>query len=528
MLIRKILLVGIILGLGFQALPQKKIKYKAEGRQEFLKIDGERIRVLVEQVVFTQEGTRVNCDSAVFYRQDNRMEGFGNIRIIEDSTVITSKKLIYEGDNRMARLRDDVVYTEGDRQMFTDHLDYDLDREISTYRNGGRLLDPTNTLTSETGFFYSQDDYAVFWTDVVLVSPDFTLKTDTLRYNTETRVAYTDGPTTIIKLDSSTLYSEGGVFRTYIDQSQFIDGNVETIDYFLEGDQLFFDDLNQYYKADGNVRLVAKAKDVIITGDEGFYDKQNGLSKIYGNPVMRRVLENDTFYLAADTLISIESEIDSLKRILAYPNIRIFKSNLQGKSDSAAYFLADSLIFMYFDPILWTDENQITADTINMEVKNNVIDKMHLRRRSFLVSQDTMKHFNQVKGRNMTAFFKSNNIERINVDGNGETIFYLLEKGDSVLLGMNRLLCSDLAIFFEENDISTITVYKDPEGRIVPPHEITPEDERLAGFMWRQAERPELPDIFSKKEEEPPESGDEPKLPPSESIKKIEGRPDGQ
>ncbi len=464
-----------------------------------MRLDGQAIRILVDRVVFTQEETRVNCDSSVFYRSENKMDAFGNIRIVDDSTVITSDKLTYEGDSRVARLRENVIYKEGQREMYTEFLDYDLDKEIANYQNGGKLLDQTNTLTSQTGYFYSQEKYAIFWNEVVLVSPDFTLKTDTLKYNTETKVAYTEGFTEIIKEDSTTLYSKGGVFRTYIDQSQFIEGNVETRDYYLEGDQLFFDDLNRYYKAIGNVHLTSKENDVIIIGDEGYYDKQNGISKIFGNPIMKRVLEKDTFYLAADTLVSIESEIDSLKRILAYPGIRIFKENLQGRSDSAAYFLHDSLIYMYFDPILWTDENQITADTINMEVKGNSIDKMNLRQRSFMISQDNLNNFNQIKGRNMTAYFEGNYIDKIDVDGNGETIFYLLEKGDSVVLGMNRLLCSDLSISLDENDISTITVYKEPEGKIIPPHELNPEDERLAGFTWRMDERPELEDIFNKK-----------------------------
>jgi hypothetical protein len=398
----------------------------------------------------------------------------------------------------MSNLRQNIVYKKGNNPLKTSYLDYNLDLEVAHYFNNGELKDSTNTLKSEKGHFYGQLNYATFWNDVVLNSPDFVLKTDTLRYNSITKVAFTDGDTEIIKPDSTYLFAQGGEFRTYIDQSQFVEGNIETDDYILEGNELFFDDLNKYYKAIGNVRLTAKSEDVVIIGDEGFYDRERGLSKIYGSPVMKRFLEQDTFYLAADTLVALESEYDSMKRILAFPDIRVFKSNLQGISDSAAYFLKDSTIYMYFDPVLWTNESQISADTINMEVSENKLEVMNLRKNSFMISQDNLSHFNQVKGRNMTAYFENNDLKTVTVDGNGESIFYLLTDGDSSLMGMNRLLCSNLKIGFVDNDINSITVYKDPEGKIIPPHELTADIQKLDGFEWRLEEKPDLTDIFRK------------------------------
>jgi lipopolysaccharide export system protein LptA len=506
MFIRNLFLIFFFSILSLPIFGQSKIKYSAEGRQEVFKWQGQRLSALVEGVVFTQKTTTVTCDSAVHYGRENKMEAFFNIRIVDEKTTITSNRLVYEGDSRTAFLREKVVYRDGKRRMYTDSLDYDLDKEIAIYRYGGKLEDSVNTLTSNKGFFYSQENYAVFYGNVELIAPDYILKTDTLKYNTNTKVAYTEGRTEIIKEDNTTLHAQGGVFRTYIDQSQFVDGNVETDDYFLEGDQLFFDDLNKYYKAEGNVKLIAKSKDVIIIGEEAYYDKTNGLSKVYGNPVMKRILVQDTFYLAADTLIAVESEYDSMKRILAHPDIRIFKKNLQGISDSAAYFLRDSLIFMYDDPVLWAKGSQIEADTINLEVSENSIKSMNLRQNAFLISQDTLNNYNQVKGRNMKAYFENGDLMSIDVNGNGETIFHILGEGDSTLLGLNRLLCSNMLIGFVDNDITEITVYKQPEGKIIPPHEITEKDIKLQGFDWRFMEKPDLSDIFKKPGEEDKET----------------------
>jgi lipopolysaccharide export system protein LptA len=483
--------------LGIMANAQDKVKYKAEGTMEVFKRNGEKVQRLIDRVVFTQKTTTIYCDSAFFYRKSNSMEAFGRVRIVDDSVTITSRELYYDGNSRQAKLRKNVVYTKGFNRLTTDNLDYDMDAEISHYFGGGKLQDTTNTLTSNIGYFYAQQNYATFTKNVVLVAPNYTLKSQQLRYDTRTKIATTPAETEIITENGqTTLYADGGEFRTQLDQSLFVDGKVETPNNYLEGDDLFFDQKTKYYKAVGHVKLIAKDKDVIITGDEGYNDESRMLSKIYGNPVMKRIMENDTLYISADTLVYIESDIDSLKRILAYSNVKLFKSNLQGLSDSASYFLSDSLIYMYHDPILWSKNSQVEGDTIRIEIQKGTIHKMFLKRNAFLSSQDTILNFNQIKGRNMTARFFKGNIHEVDVNGNGEVIYYALAEGDSLTMGLNRILCSNLKLRFEKRNIKNISAYVKPEARFIPPHEFTDQLQKLDGFSWRGSLRPTLEQVL--------------------------------
>lgn len=485
----------LIMAFSGHAQRNKKLRYRAD-KLEFMKMDGEQVRKLTDNVVFTQKTTTIYCDSSYFYPKENRMEAFGRVRIVDDTVVITSRKLTYDGENRKALLRENVVYKNGHQTLYTDFLNYNLDTRVGEFFNGGKLVDATNTLTSVVGIYYSRQEYAVFRRDVVLISPEYTLKSDTLNYNTATKVAVTPGPTAIITPDGVKLDALGGEYFTENKITEFVSGEVETRDYILEGDELFLNDLEQYYTAKGNVHLTAKARDVIIIGDEGLYFKAKGISKIYGKPVMKKMMQQDTFYLSADTLYAIESPIRDEKRILAYHNVKIFKSDLQGKADSIAYFLADSSIQLYQDPILWANFSQITADSIRINLVNNLIDQMILRKNAFIVSEDSMKQFNQIKGRNMIARFDSSRIDNIDVTGNGESIYYLLDEGDSILMGLNKMICSDMFIRFGmDNELSDITFYKNPEARLIPPHEIQFEDTRLDGFSWRLQEKPELYDV---------------------------------
>ena len=495
---RNYLILFTLLLLSLASTAQKRIKYTAKGKQEVVRKEGQSIRYLIDSVVFVQKETTVFCDSATYIKAENQMRAYDHVKIINDSTVVTSDRLLYQGENRIAQLREDVVYKRGFQELYTDHLDYSLDTEVAYYFNGGKLIDTTNILSSTLGYFYAKENIARFYQSVVLESPEFILKTDTLRYNTLTKVAYSFGPTEVINKEGTIIYADGGEFRTEISQTKISSGNIETSEYILDGDELFFDDFNQYYLGEGNVKLTSKENNLILLGDEGYHDKINGFSKIYGNAIMKKIMKLDTFYIAADTMMAIESEYDSVRRILAYPDIRIFKMNVQGIADSSAYFLADSIIMLYQNPVLWTGENQVLSDTIAIHLNDSSIEKMDLKRNAFLITQDSALNFNQIKGRLMNIYFLNKSLNYIDINGNCESLFHSMDETDTVLLGINKMLTSNMTIRFLNNQILNFTLYKSPEGRFLPPHEITEADKTLDGFNWMIDRRPSLEDIFIK------------------------------
>jgi len=465
--------------------PNSKLKGKRK--------NGENIIEFVNGVKYTQKSTIIYCDSSLFYKKRNLFEAYGNVRILDgDSVTITAESLIYYGKEKKASLIGEVVYTSGDKRLYTDKLDYDLSTKVSYFDDGGRLIDEQNDLTSKIGYYFSRIDLATFYDSVRLKAETFDLSTDTLKYYTTSKVAYTDGPTIIISESGERIDNIGGKYETVREKMNLVDGQVETEDYFLIGDKLLLDDYTQYYKAIGNVKLISKNNDVIITGEEGYYDRISGFSKVYGKPVMKKIMAVDTFFLSADTLVAIESEVDSAKRILGYQDVRIFKSNMQGVTDSVSYFLSDSLIYMYQDPVLWTSKNQISGDTISLLIKERYVERMNLIRNSFMVSQDTLGQFNQVKGRNMDAVFTENIIKHIDVSGNSESLYFALSKNEEYLLGMNKVTCSNMKLIFTDNELSNIRFYKKPDATMTPPHELTPSSMKLPGFAWRSDERPTL------------------------------------
>ncbi len=482
--------VSLFLVLSTQTMAQDRVKLDRAEYLENGELNGQKFDKVIGNVAFSQKETRIFGDSAFFYKDKNQVEIFGRVRVLEgDSITITGKKLIYDGNIKLAQMRENVVYRDPSMVLTTEFLDYDMVEHLAYYFDDGRLVTESNVLTSKKGYYDTEARFASFKDSVVLKNPDYTVEADTFQFNTVSEVAYFRGPTLITAKNGTILNADdGGEYDTRQDISNFSGAAIETPKYLLNGDELYGDNINDYYTATSNVTLTSKNENVIISGDHGKYWKAQGLTKVYGNALMTKVFANDTLFMSADTLINIEDSIPSNERLLAFYNVRIYKPDLQGKADSLSYQTADSLIYMYRDPVLWNNNNQMISDTISILIEYGQVSKMFMDTKAFVASESAEEHYNQVKGRHMIAYFGEGLLEKVDVNGNGESIYFELQ-GDSLVMGMNKVVCSDMKLLFENQDITDIIFYS-PDGSFTPFHEISPASTKLEDFSWRPAERP--------------------------------------
>lgn len=473
--------------------------------------NGVKIRKLIGNVSFRQDDAFLYCDSAYQYLERNEVEAFSNVRMVQNDTMtITGDRGFYDGDRRLARMTGNVVMRDPRMTLTTPALDYDLTNKTATYNAGGHLTDPQNTLDSQQGFYDTNSKVFVFKKNVHLVTPDSELNNDTLRYNTITKIAYFNGPTRI-KGKQGNLYAEVGNYNTITRVSDFQkNAKIDTKDYLLGGDKLVYDELKLYGLATGHVNLVSKKDNITLRGDVGRYWRGLGRTKLYGGrPVVRNITDKDTLYLAADTLLSVEAR-PALKKtvaqrevLYAWPKVKIFRGNLQGICDSLTYDRQDSIIYLNRDPVLWQAKNQLTADSMELRQKRGRVDQMRLYANSFIVGQDTLLNFNQVKGRNMVAYFRDNRIARVDVLGNAESIYYALDN-DTATTGMNKAVSANMVMRFAENKLKTISFLTNPDASFIPPHELKGPDQRLKGYTWRPTERPTRRAVLGKQFDDRP------------------------
>ncbi|MBJ6108245.1 LPS export ABC transporter periplasmic protein LptC [Hymenobacter sp. BT523] len=471
--------------------------------------NGVKIRKLLGNVSFQQDDVFLYCDSAYQYTETNQVEAFSNVRVVQSDTMtITGDRGFYDGTKRTARMTGNVVMRDTRMTLTTPALDYDLNRKTASYTQTGHLTDPQNTLDSEQGFYDTNSKVFVFKRNVHLVTPDSELNNDTLRYNTVSKIAYFNGPTRI-KGKQGNLYAEGGTYNTITRVSNFKkNAKIDTPNYLLGGDQLVYDETKQYGVAKGHVSLISKKDNLTLRGDQGKYWRGLGRTKLYGGrPVVRNIgSQKDTLYMAADTLISIEArpgQTTTRTVLYAYPKVQIFRGNLQGICDSLTYDRQDSIIYLNQAPVLWQAKNQLTSDSMQIRSKRGKVDEMRLYGNAFAVSQDTLLNFNQTKGRSMMAYFRDNQLRRVDVLGNAESIFYALDN-DTATTGMNRVLSANMRLLFLESKLNKITVLSNPEAKFIPPHELKPDDERLKGYKWRAAERPTRRQVLGKQFDDRP------------------------
>jgi lipopolysaccharide export system protein LptA len=337
------------------------------------------------------------------------------------------------------------------------------------------------------GDYLSSLKTLVFKSDVTLENPQYLIECDTLHYNTETEIAFFHGPTTITS-DSNFIYCEDGWYNTLTDKSQFSSNAYLWSDnQKLSGDILYYDRNNGYGRALNNVAIEDTANDYTIYGNKAEYFEKLDSSIITDSPLLVADFEEDTLFLHSDTIIA---NLDSLQhqQIKAFTGAKFYSQNLQGKCQVLFYFMRDSTIQMYNEPILWSDNYQLSSEHIILEIKNNAIDKMNLLQNAFIISEDSLDLYNQIKGRNMMGFFKRNKLHKINVNGNGQAVYVIKDEEDKIS-GINTVSCSEMNIYVDKKEIHRISFQKQPNATIFPIEELPHKWKRLEGFKERYSER---------------------------------------
>lgn len=516
-------------------------------------LNGERIRKVKKdvstQVFFKQGPTLMYCDSAYQFTERNQVEAYSNIMFIDaDSTVTTGDTLYYDGNTRKARLRGNVIMRDKQKTVTTRFLDYDLNTKVAHYYNGGTVQDDSSTLTSEYGYYNVGTKISTFRKNVKYYSRDTQLDSDTLEYNSNTKIVDFKARTNI-RTRQGVVVADRGSYNTVLGTSVFKGrSKIDTQEYTISGDFLDYDKVKEKGIAKGNVEFFGKKDNVIILGDFGKYDGINDRSDVYGNAVMIKPDENskDTLFVSADTLIAINETPDTTevqetklkkeklkeakgkenkevkiaekvkeatgekanddktknvkitpkKQLYAYRNVKVYRKDFQAKCDSLFYNIADSMIHFFYEPIIWAKGSQMTADSIRAQLRNNLIDKMFLKDKAFVISLDTLKQFNQTKGREIEAHFKKSQINKVVVKGNAESLYHILEN-DTLFTGLNYMKCSDMDIFFNDSSkLEEIMFRGAPDAKLIPPHEIKTEDKSLKDFDWRIQEKTEQGEVL--------------------------------
>ncbi|WP_369907990.1 OstA-like protein [Mesonia sp. K7] len=444
---------------------------------------------VTEQVYFNHEGIEVWCDQAIFYEEDDFFKAFGNVKMIQGDTItMTSSYAEYNGKTKFAFASNNVNLKTPDNRLTTDTLFFDRNKQQAFYRSGGTVRDTASTITSRIGHYFLDQEKVSFKRNVVVTNPEYKINSQQLDFYTETGHAYLYGPSTI-KGKTSEIYCERGFYDTRTDKGYFVKNS--TVYYEnrkLEGDSIYFNRTKNFASATNNIKVTDTANKSIIKGHYAEVYRDRDSVFITKRALASMQQDKDSIHIHSDTLMITGKTKNRVIR--GYRNTRLYKSDLSGKCDSVVMIENRGITKMLGKPIFWSGENQMTGDTIFLlnNVKTEKLDSLKVFYNAFMIQQDSIEGFNQVKGKEMYGLFENNEITEANFIKNTETIFYSRNEAGE-LIGIDKTESSSIQITFENQEIIGIRYLTDVNSNLMKEENFPKNARKLRGFNWRGDEQ---------------------------------------
>ncbi len=504
--------------------------------------DTNSLTVLEGDVILQQGRTIFKADKAIKNDRQNTFEAWGHVHINDaDTTNIYSDHLKYFGTPQVANLDGNVRLTDRKTTLTTPSLVYNMITNTGVYKQGGKVVNDKTVITSKEGEYYRDVQEVFFKKNVIVNDPAYHITTDSLQFNTATRIATFITMTHIKDSARRSIDTRDGYYNLKTGEAKFgqrpfiNDDNKST----LNADDVYLDD--NIARAEGNAIAVDSVRGTIIIANTIFQNRLNEAILATQKPVMIIKQGSDSIYVAADTLFSaklsdlyetvtlppvidsisntdsvivgdsivvtdkrdakvisqnfqkdLKASNDSTDRYFeAFHNVRVYSDSMQAVSDSLFYSFRDSTFRLYQNPVVWGKESQITGDTILMHTKNKQPKWMEAYKNGFMVNYlgGNTRAFNQIQSTRIDAFFTDGNIDSVRAKGSPKRI-YFLQDSDSAFIGV-QYVESDLMLFhFEDKQLYKVSDISNVKSTLYPIKEKKPTEARLEGFQWLETRRP--------------------------------------
>lgn len=429
-----------------------------------------------DSVVVIDPEFKLRSDTLKFNTETRTVFFLGPTLIVTDSSKVYCEDGFYDTQNNLAEFRENAQYARGAEQQATaEVIRYDGKNEIYTLEGDARFTDNNQEAIANTIRYEERNDKYFLSGNASYRDSTRNIKAEEIIYDRKNE-----------------LYSTKG--RSRISDPPQI----------LEADAVAYTEGSGFGVASGNIIWQDTSANLTILCDRADYNRQTNYLKATGGqrgrPLLITEVDQDSLFLSSDTLEAVQTvdtlSKDTIRTLFAYYQVRIYKSNLQAICDSLSYSSTDSTFRLYDDPVIWSDTSQFVADTVDIQLRNDQIDRIFLRNNAFIVNSSDEIFFNQIKGRDITAFFEENELRRMNVQGNAESVYYA--KDDvGAYIGVNKIICSEMLMYFGNNNIDQIRFYAQPKASLTPMKQANHEEMKMPGFSWEVRKRPKnRDDVF--------------------------------
>jgi lipopolysaccharide export system protein LptA len=370
-------------------------------------INNEEVRELIGKVHFVQIASngglvKVWCDRALRFMTQNKIELYGNVKVVRDSVTIQSKEGVYYAERRMMEGKNGVQLERGKTSLTAWNGEYFVDEKRSHFIGDVILVDTSTTITSHEMYYFEAETRSV---------------------------------------------------------------------------------------AIGNVHVFDNVNAVNIYGDSLIHIEQKKFTLVLKQPRLVKIDTSSNGII--DTMVVVSREMQSIQdtaeHFVAIDSVRFVKGGMSSRCGKATYFVKNDFIALETNPIIWSDENQITGDSIRVRMEDKRLKSLWVKNRAMAISRaDTAlpNRFNQLTGRELTMYFHANKLERVDVQKNATSLYYLFDNKEPN--GANKSSGNRIFIDFITGEVDRIKIVGGVQGQYFPEKMINKheQDYNLDGFRW--------------------------------------------
>jgi len=459
-------------------------------------------QIVKGRVHFSHQGAHLWCDSAYFYQAANTVKAFGHVRFKQGDTLsLSCTRATYDGQSQMMEARKNVVLTHRKQTLKTDSLNYDRLYNNAYFFEGGTLTEGKNKLVSDWGQYDLNTREAVFYYNVRMRNEGRLIETDTLYYDTRKSLAHIVGENSRITDKESTVETSDAYYNTKTDMAQLYGrSTMQDKQKTITGDSLYYTKNGESYGY-GNVVYVDKENKNSLLCDELRYNEKTGYGYATKHAMLMDYSQGDTLYVHSDSMkiYTFNINTDSVyRKVHCFRHVQAYRNDVQAICDSLVFNSQDSCMTMYKDPIVWNEGRQLLGEKIDVFMNDSTIRYAHVIGQASSIEQMYDKtHYNQIKSREMMAYFTDGRVRKTEAIGNVSTIYFPIDEKDSTLMALNYLETDTMRMYIsDQRKMEKIWTSKF-DAIYYPMTQIPTGKDKLDNFAWFENLRPKNKnDIF--------------------------------
>lgn len=433
----------------------------------------------------------LTCDSA--YRFDNgQFEVFSGVYIYDisksgEKSEMWANYAVLDPESEMVDIREGVRFVHEEFTIECPSLQYGLNSKSVSYVQSAQIIEGDRILTSDVGVYSSLTDRLYAGGNVEIIENEDRILSDSLAVdrNDKTLLLFKHS---LIDVNGALIACERGEYDGETEKGWFAGkASIKDIQGLLSGDSIVVNRKKNEGQAWGNVTVCDSSAAMTVSGDYASRIKGAEIVKINDAASFVKLMNiegKDTLKMNCSVL---EREQDLL---FAYGGVVFEQGSFSGDGDSLSWDRKSDEIWLLGEPVVWSEEDEMTSDTVKMVLKQNKPSVMKLigRANVFSPANDSLDH--KISGRNLDAAFKEGKLHKVDVSGNGTVLYYSVDGNEE--MSRNIATCAHIQMLFAGGSVTRITLLSNPEGRFEELNNDIEDDPMGPDELQKKRKRPDL------------------------------------